>query len=393
MLVSVAFQRGKTMAKNSLVVVGCISAMLMLAFPCRAADATKTLKEALNSRSYILLDPAESWPYAGGLLVIKPNAKTATFIDVPQAAKPSATSETNAFLAQSKSGKFTLSAVLTGLASLITGNPGAGFGHSSSTKVDQISGTVSKITFEDARKVIKSHDDIAATVRSWMNGGYQVMVVGLTVSTEKISVATNSTTNLDLAFNGSVVSKCTDDSGDSTKSNSAGSTNSSGGGTKGSSNPAAGAGATTPPGASSGQNPPNSTGANPSQGGSAGSPQSSAPKTSSSSSGPGGELHMCISRSSSVSLNSDKPLIFAVAAYRAEFVKDASGAIEKDASGLDSIDLQPAFSISPGGQAENSEAEKKCAAGQDPSECSVSVKVAAGVPSQWTSKYWGERIE
>jgi hypothetical protein len=382
------------MAKNSLVVVGCISAMFMLAFPCRAADATKTLKEALNSRSYILLDPAESWPYAGGLLVIKPNAKTATFIDIPQAAKPSATSETNAFLAQSKSAKFTLNAVLTGLASLITGNPGAGFGHSSSTKVDQISGTVSKITFGDAQKVIKSHDDIATTVRSWMNSGYQVMVVGLTVSTEKISVATNSTTNLDLAFNGSVVSKCSDASGDSTKSNSAGSTNSSGGGTSGSSNAGAGAGATTPTSASSGQNPPSSTGANSSQqGSSAGSPQSSAPKTSSSSSGPGGELHMCISGSSSVSLNSDKPLIFAVAAYRAEFVKDASGTIEKDASGLDNIDLQPAFSISPGGQAENSDAEKKCVAGQDPGECSVSVKVAAGVPTKWTSKHWGERIE
>src|SRR5208283_503251 len=167
-------------------------------------------------------------------LVILPNGKTATFIDVPQGAKPSATSETADFLAQSKAKKFSLSAILTGMASIIIGNPGAGFGHFSNTKVDQINASVSKITFQDAQGIIKAHDDVKKTVRDWLHSGYEVMVVGMAATTDKISVTTSSSTNLDLAFNGSVVSKCSDASGDSNKTNSSGNnSNSTGSGTGG----------------------------------------------------------------------------------------------------------------------------------------------------------------
>jgi hypothetical protein len=379
------------MTKNSVVVVGCIFVILLSASSTQAADASKTLKDAVNSKSYILVDPAESWPYPGGLLVTLPNAKTATFIDIPQALKPTATSEAADFLARSKTSKFTLSAILTGMASIITGNPGAGFGHSSNTKVDQINATVTKITFQDAQGIVRSHDDVKGTVRNWLNSGYEVMVVGVAATTNKISVTTNSSTNLDISFNGSTVSKCSDSSGDSNKSNSsANNSDSSGSGTSGSSSAGSGASSGTQSGANSGQNSPSSNGTNSGSGSSAASPQS---KSSPSSSLPGGELHLCISGSSSVALNSDKPLVFAVAAYRAQFVKDANGTIVKDASGQNDVDLQPAFSLPPGGQAENTEAGKKCPSGQNPNECKVSVKVASAVPSHWTKALWGEPIK
>jgi len=103
---------------------------------------------------------------------------------------------------------------------------------------------------------------------------------------------------------------------------------------------------------------------------------------------------MCLAPSSSVSLDSDKPLVFAVAAYRAVFVKDpTTGNIVKDATGQDDIDLQPAYTVSPGGQAENSDAKEKCPPGQKPNECVLSVKVAEAVPSNWIEKHWGEPIK
>lgn len=370
------------MNKHSVVVSLCVFGMLFPPPKIYGADANKTLKEAVNSKSFILVNPAESWPYPGGLLVIPPKAKSATFIDLPKSVtRPDTAPASAAFLAQSKQKKFTIGAILTGLASIITGNPGGVFGHSSNSKVDQINSTGSKIIYDDARNLIRG-DAVQGRVLQWLHvPGQQVMVVAVVLNTKKISVSTDSSTNLDLAFNGSSVSKCSqtsEASNSATSSPGKDSANSDSGGSKTntSTNDKGTSGSSSVAKDKASQ--PSAAGANSSTADS----QTKSPSTTPSL--PGGELHVCLSGNSSVTLDSDQPLVFAVAAYRAQIV---------NTNGKEEVDLQPAYSLTPGGEAESNEVKRKCPAGQDPNECAVSVKVAATVPSHWTKVAWGEPIK
>src|SRR5258708_35290454 len=103
------------MTKSALVA---LLAALVVGFSTLSVGQTektnKDLKTVLNSKSYILVSPAESWLYPGGFLVS--TGKTTTFIDLPTAVtKPDSKTVSVDFAAEQTTKKFSIGAILTGL--------------------------------------------------------------------------------------------------------------------------------------------------------------------------------------------------------------------------------------------------------------------------------------
>src|ERR1019366_6393041 len=172
------------------------------------SDATTHLKQVLNTKGYMLASPAISWPYAGGFLVATKDG--ATFIDLPSnIERPKGLPAQADFPAVTQSSKFSLTAVLTGMAALIGGNPGVGFGHSKNFTFQELKAQGQRITFEQAGDILKDAG-VNAQVSKWLsNPKQQVYIVGVVLTTSELSAKSDSATNIDLSFNGSPVSKCT----------------------------------------------------------------------------------------------------------------------------------------------------------------------------------------
>jgi hypothetical protein len=312
-----------------LVLVGIVSTFLTA---IAGDSSTKPLKTVLNSKGYMLADPAINYPYPGGFLVA--NNKSTSFIDLPSnISTPSTQDVTADFFAEKQNKKFSLTAILTGMAALIGGNPGAGFGHTSNLTFQELKATGARITYAQALSIL-NNENAQSTLNKWLSTkNTRVFIIASVLKTNKLSISTDSAWNGDLSFNGSPVSKCADaSSGSSSNSSSnsgSGSSNSTGGG---SSNSSSASQATSGNSGAQGSNSPSSpSGASSNSGGSNQNSNSSnsSTATSNSSSQPGGELHLCISNSTTVSMNSDGPLVFAASAY--EITKDkATGALNID---------------------------------------------------------------
>ena len=106
--------------KRSLVTLAISILMIPGALVAQTDHSVDALKKIANSKNYILVSPAENWAYPGGLLFAKKGSTTATFVDLPSHfAKPSAQDATIDFPAIKAKTSFSITAVLTGLASLI----------------------------------------------------------------------------------------------------------------------------------------------------------------------------------------------------------------------------------------------------------------------------------
>jgi hypothetical protein len=298
-------------------------------------SAVAPLKRILNSKGYILQSPAASWPYAGGFLVSLKN--TATFIDLPIDQKPSTQPITADFMAETSTKSFSLSVVLTGMQAIIGGNPGAGLGHTSSLTFAELKAQGDEIEYGQASDLLKN-EAIKSVVAQWLNKPkQQVFIIGQILTTSELSATSKSAWNGDLSFNGSPVSKCAQ------------------------SDPSSKTPTTSNPRSSSSTPPANDEKVLPTT---KSKPASDTKSSPSASSGPGGELHLCISNSNTVSMHSDKPLVFAVAAYKV--TKGVGGA----------LDLEPVFAL-PGSKEEdlNTHSTSK-------------PNPAAAIPSTWKRADW-----
>jgi hypothetical protein len=308
------------------------------------SDATTQLKQVLNSKGYMLASPAINWPYAGGFLVAAKDG--ATFIDLPSnIERPKGLPAQADFPAIKQSSKFSLTAVLTGMAALIGGNPGGGFGHSKTFSFQEVKAQGQRITYEQAGDILKDAGVIAQVSKWLSNPKQQVYIVGVVLTTSELSAASDSATNVDLSFNGSPLSKCTSSSSPATPatgSDPAASTPSAASQTgSGSANTSKKA-ANTP---KAGATPAASTAATAAAGASS----------------PGGELHFCYSSSNAVTMKTDTPLVFGAAAYK---VTSAGGKLE----------LQPHFSAG-AGTIESTQATDFA-------------KTAGAIPVQWKKEAW-----
>jgi hypothetical protein len=260
--------------------------------------ATAQLKTVLNSKGYILNSPAESWPYAGGFLVA--NKSTTNFIDLPSGSPKLVTQDVSAdFMAEQHKSKFSISAVLTGMLALMGGNPGGAFSHAGNQNFQELSARGKMIKFQAAQDIL-ADKDVQSTVNTWLNDGSQVFIIGVILTTKKLSVTSDSATTLDISYNGKPVSPCTQDSSTPKKSSDSSNPTSSDKGTSvDSSKPATSNKPTTS----------SSTGTT--------SPAKISPSaTDKTTPSPlGGEAHFCRSNSNAVTMNTDEPLAFAAGAY------------------------------------------------------------------------------
>lgn len=177
---------------------------------CWADDkSTSDLKKVLNSKGYILSDPAQNWAYPGGFLVT--TDKQTAFIELPSDVSKPITSVISAdFLKEDVRKKFSLGAILSGMTSLIRGNPGLGLGHSRSMVFAELAATGEKIEYGQAQDLVKQQT-ISDTVKQWLKTpGRQVMIVSAVLMTKKLSITTNATTNVDITYNGNILSHCSD---------------------------------------------------------------------------------------------------------------------------------------------------------------------------------------
>ena len=130
-------------------------------------------------------------------------------MDLP-VSHPDAKQVTVAFAATKKTSKFSLSAVLTGMAALIGGNPGIGLGHSKTATFQQLVAKGTRVELPQIQDLLKN-SMIKDTLRGWLETkGQRVFIAGNVLTTTEYSVNVDSSTNIDASFNGSVVSKCND---------------------------------------------------------------------------------------------------------------------------------------------------------------------------------------
>ena len=179
----------------------------LIASSCIASDLTGDFRKIINAQGYFATPAGESWPFPGGFLVMEKKGGLATFHDLPHNVKrPAATDGTKAFPAIKSSKKTALSVVLTGLDAIIGGEPGMDFSHSSSLDFGAIEGSTSMISYEDARALMLAmKDDLTEMLKT-----NRIFIVGVAVSSKKLSLSTSSNVSLDVRFNGKKPDDCTD---------------------------------------------------------------------------------------------------------------------------------------------------------------------------------------
>lgn len=310
--------------------------------------ATSDLKKVLNSKGYILASPAQNWAYPGGFLVA--TKAQATFIELPsEVDRPKGEPAKASFMSEREKSRFSIGAILTGLTAVIGGNPGFGFGRTKDLKFAQLDAEGSRVPYPMANKLL-ANAAITDTVKKWLKApGRQVFIVQTVLTTNRLSVAGKSSTNLDLSFNGKAVSSCSEggaisnagDKGEDTSNKS--STNTT---------PSAPATPTAKPTDAAKD--------------STSTPKSDSSKTDSAL--PGGELHVCIGREKEVKMKTATPLIFAASAYRVTLLRDGS------------LQLEPELAMPERGQFET----------KGGSETVTYVRTISGVSPQWSRKTWAE---
>lgn len=266
---------------------------LMVACICTVAcsdNAKNALKSELNSTNFNLVDPANDWTYAGGIVVYDThNSKAgATFYGLPPGVSKPETVPATAVWGQDKiNSSFTLQALVSGIGSLVKG--GLGVNHSNQITLAQINASGTRVEHPET---ILTNPAVSAQIKTWLAGGrYSVYLVNTALDTTSLSVTTTSSTGITAAF-GSSLPQCQKPASGNTTGGSTGGTGGNTGGTTtgdttGATSSGSRAGASKPAGNSAG-------GTN-----------------GSSSSGPTGTLQACKNDDSTFSLSTQTPLVFA----------------------------------------------------------------------------------
>jgi hypothetical protein len=309
-----------------------VACCLLLIPSCATAQQTNAaLKSTLNSKGYILASPAESWPYPGGFLLA--NKKSTTFIDLPGDVERPTTEPSHAdFMAEQHRGRTGISVILTGLVSLIGGNPGVTFTNTNNVTFKELSADGTRIKYQQAAMILDS-PRVKDQVNEWMKSGLQVYIIANVLTTKKISIASDSNTAIGISFNGSSASKCDEVSASSSEASSNNKAKSKDPGTSGSDKngkstesapPSDTTDAKKDSGASDKNTPASNAPSKPSADTTAGGKKDSSGNTADKgSTSPGGELHFCHGVANTVTMNTDQPLVFAAAAFQVD--RDKSG--------------------------------------------------------------------
>lgn len=264
-----------------------------------SAQKVTSLDRFINSKRYNAIDPAVDWWYPGGFVVV---TKQGTgFFRLPDPSLvPKADSGTAVFPKQTSDSNFSLSALLTGLLSLIGGNPGIGISAKTQSDFSGVAASASLIDNTTATQ-LANNPKIKPQIDMWFSDKktkvYSVLTV---VSSSTLALTTSHSVEVDLSFNGSNPTKCQSNSsgGNAGSTDGSGSTASSGnGGSSGS-----GAGSTT----------------------TAASTGTSGAASNSSSTDPGGTAQLCLSGDKSVSISAPKSVDFAAQVALVERLPDGS---------------------------------------------------------------------
>jgi hypothetical protein len=277
-----------------------------------SANAADKLQKILNKEGYNVVNPAKSWIYPGGLVVA--TKKQASFVELPTGtAVPHPQSGQVDFLQATAQSSFSFSAMLTGLTSIIGGNPGLNVAHASSSDLQEIKATASLINDDDARNILND-PKVKQRIKEWLAiKGTSVYIVHETALTNKISLTASGNTQVDAIFSGPAPSKCSDGSGGAAGGTTTGggnaATGAAGGTTTGGGNAATGAaGGTTTGGGNAATG---AAGGTTTGGGAAAAL-------------PGGTLHVCTSGTQTILMNTDTPLVFATALNKVTLGPDGS---------------------------------------------------------------------
>jgi hypothetical protein len=282
-----------------------LSFSLITGFSLHAQEGADALKKVVNSQKYVLVSPAESWVSPGG--VVYEDGGTATFTDLPDDVKQQLFPATAAFPAVSTTRGFKLSLLLSGMFSLIGKGIGADLGHANSLDFKQVIAQGQRITYEQSKLLI-ANPKIKPDVVQWLTEKKRVYIVGAAFTTDSLSVTSTSSWNFGITLNGDQMKPCdsqkaqpdskdksdtgkTDTSKTSEKPEGADKKSSTSGGSK--------AGGTAPkksPGSDSGK-----SGASDTQDSKDAKPT-----------GPGGQAVFCTNRNDTLTMKTDKPLVFAV---------------------------------------------------------------------------------
>ncbi len=286
-------------------------AALLLTSSSFAADTTSDFRKILAAQGFFGTAAGESWPYAGGFLVMNKGGGILTFIDAPdgEPKKGDAKDVNKSFPKVDKNSKTTLSVVLQGLEAIIGGNPGFGVGHSSDLRFAQLDADGTAITYQRADKQV--NEKSAGQIDAWIKAGNRVFVVGVALSTKSISVSTDSGTNIDATWNGKAASDCNKNDKDSNvkKDNKPSSNGKPNPGDKtDSSKPNAMTYGVSPMLVSFRENFTNEDSIAQTSGDSSKNGASKSTK-------PGGDFHFCKTSTNKVTLTATKPLVFALGAY------------------------------------------------------------------------------
>src|ERR1700746_2488463 len=173
--------------------------------------AKNALKSELNKTNFNLVDPANDWTFAGGLVVYdNQNPKAgATFYGLPaNVEKPQAVPATAVWGAEDMDNNFTVQALVSGLGQVVNGV--VAFNHSNKTTLAQINASGTRVPNPEN---IVANSEVAKQVKSWLNGGrFSVYIVNTVLNTTSLSAKTSSSTGVSAAF-GSDIKKCQPTSG------------------------------------------------------------------------------------------------------------------------------------------------------------------------------------
>ena len=294
-----------------------VMAAFLVASSSLAADDTAYLKKVLSSKGFFGSGEGESWPYAGGFLVMKNNGGILTFHDLPPGVRKPKADDRAAmvFPAVDATKNFSFATILQGLAHIV-GSPGIGLGHSSSVHFAQLSAQASRISDFEAKGLVNSQT--MPQIRTWLDTGYRVFVIGIVLSTKNISVSSDSKTNLDLTFNEKPVSNCaTDTKSQNTNDNSKPSLTNAGSASSASSTGASKSKSSSSPSTGSASASPGNAKTNSAKSNAASNAKNPSKASGSSSGGSG--LHVCMASSSKLSMKNDVPLVFAAGAYEVDW--------------------------------------------------------------------------
>ncbi|MHB1958797.1 MAG: hypothetical protein ACYCO5_07170 [Acidobacteriaceae bacterium] len=161
---------------------------LAIAATPREASCQSTLQALLTKSDYSQVQPANSWTYPGGLVVVR--NKRARFIDIPADLVPAYKSGSASFTAQTKTSSMNLAIVLKGFAALLGFNPGAGFNHANSVVIAQIDASAQRIAFQQAENII-ADNRVNSVIKQWMASGLKVYVVYNVLLTKRISIVSS----------------------------------------------------------------------------------------------------------------------------------------------------------------------------------------------------------